>query len=170
MLEVILQVPPDPTVELIKGELIHKRIDRKKYRNKKRKLFGISIELANEELGILGIIDLVEITQDGRLIPVEFKKNSNPNYLPDWIGLCAYALCLEYEGYDIAHLEIYCHESRKRYQKSYDNYLKQLTIQTIRGIRNDTEFKRTTNPNKCKNCANRTFCWVETIQTTIQME
>lgn len=169
-LEVLLQIPPDNTVELLKGELIHNRIDRKQFRNRKRKLFGISVELSHEELGIMGIIDLVELSPDGKLIPVEFKKNSDPSYLPDWISLAAYALCLERDGYEISHLEIYSHDSRKRYRRAYDTNLRQLTISTIHQIRQETEFPRTPNRNKCTRCANRTFCWSETIPTEIKLE
>ena len=169
-LEVLQQVPPDLTVDLLKGEILHQRIDRKKYRSKKRKIFGISVELSDKNLGIHGVIDLVELTQDGKLVPVEFKKNSDPVNLPDWIGLASYALCLENNGYEISHLEIFSHENRKRYSKQYDQKLRKKTIQTIIEMKTASKFPKTDNRNKCLRCANRNFCWANDVNTTIKLE
>lgn len=165
-LECILSIPADPTYELVHGELLHRRVDARRYRSKKRKLFGMSVEVGSK-LGIHGIADLVEYSDSGNLIVVEFRRTGDNLHHADRVGLAAYALCLEEEGYGISHLEMFSFKTRRRSYIRYSNALRNQVISTVREIQTETRFPETNNPNKCTRCANRLICKGSTVSTQI---
>ena len=165
-LECVLSIPADPTYELVHGELLHKRVDARRYRSKKRKLFGMSVEVSSK-LGMHGIADLVEYSDTSDLIVVEFRRTGDELHHADRVGLAAYALCLEEEGYGISHLEVFSFKTRRRSYIRYSSTLRDQVINTVKEIQNETVFPETDNQKKCTRCANQLICKGSTISTQI---
>ncbi len=126
----------------------------------------MSVEVGSK-LGIHGIADLVEYSDSGNLIVVEFRRTGDNLHHADRVGLAAYALCLEEEGYGISHLEMFSFKTRRRSYIRYSNALRNQVISTVREIQTETRFPETNNPNKCTRCANRLICKGSTVSTQI---
>ncbi|HKU37687.1 MAG TPA: CRISPR-associated protein Cas4, partial [Polyangiales bacterium] len=78
-----------------------------------------AIWLTSDVLGITAKIDIVEGHDDGRVIPIEYKRGKVPNvperaYLPERVQLCAQVLLLREHGYMCEQAEIYFAASKQR--------------------------------------------------------
>lgn len=78
-----------------------------------------SVWLTSTTLGITAKIDVVEGTDDGLVVPIEYKRGAAPEvpegaYLPERAQVCAQVLLLREHGYRCDHAEIYFARSRRR--------------------------------------------------------
>lgn len=78
-----------------------------------------AVWLTSEALGITAKIDIVEGNNDGRVVPIEYKRGKSPNiperaYLPERVQLCAQVLLLREHGYTCDHAEVYFAASKQR--------------------------------------------------------
>jgi CRISP-associated protein Cas1 len=78
-----------------------------------------SLWLSSEQLGITGKVDVVEGTESGKVVPIEYKRGTAPNvpegaYAPELVQIGAQALLLRDHGYQCDEGAIYFAGSRKR--------------------------------------------------------
>ncbi len=127
----------------------------------------------SDRLKLSGFADVVE-EQEGKLVPIEYKKGKMGEWLNDHVQLCAQALCLEeMRGCTIAYGYIFYFGSARREEVAFDEVLRQHTEETIqqafslleRGILPPPlagkANKRTALPTmhrKCKDCSLEPLC------------
>lgn len=78
-----------------------------------------SLWLSDDELGVTGKIDLVDVEDDGSVYPVDTKKGTPPReddeiWPADRVQLTLQALLLRSHGYDVEKMAVWYHGSRKR--------------------------------------------------------
>ena len=127
----------------------------------------------SDRLKLSGFADVVE-EQEGKLVPIEYKKGKMGEWLNDHVQLCAQALCLEeMRGCTIPCGYIFYFGSARREEVAFDEVLRQHTEETIqqaftlleRGILPpplaDKASKRTALPTmhrKCRDCSLEPLC------------
>jgi CRISPR-associated exonuclease Cas4 len=79
---------------VLEGQIRHERAHAGGARQESDQMTLRRIYVFSERLRVTGFADLVEIEQ-GRLVPVEYKKGSMGKWLNDHIQLCAQTMCLE---------------------------------------------------------------------------
>lgn len=85
----------------------------------------------SDRLRLSGFADVVE-EQEGKLIPIEYKKGKMGEWLNDHVQLCAQALCLEeMRGCTIPYGYIFYFGSARREEVTFDEALRQHTKETI---------------------------------------
>jgi CRISPR-associated protein Cas1 len=87
-----------------------------------------SVWLSSERLGLTAKIDVVEGTEDGVVVPIEYKRGRAPDllegaYLPERAQLGAHVLLLREHGYTCDSAEIYFAASKKRVPIAIDEPL-----------------------------------------------
>lgn len=87
------------------------------------------LRLRSESLLLQGQADIVEFYQDGRVVPVEYKRGKPKSHRADEVQLCAQGLCLE----EMCHCEIplgflYYGKNRRRTEVPFDPPLRELTV------------------------------------------
>ena len=99
-----------------------------------------SVELSSRKLDLVAKIDLVE-SEDGEVRPVDYKRSKRPHvprqaYDPERVQLCAQGLLLEEHGYRCREGFLYFAGSRERVRVEFDEELRALTLQSLKGLRN----------------------------------
>ena len=99
-----------------------------------------SVELSSRKLDLVAKIDLVE-SEDGEVRPVDYKRSKRPHvprqaYDPERVQLCAQGLLLEEHGYRCREGFLYFAGSRERVRVIFDEELRALTLQSLKGLRN----------------------------------
>jgi CRISPR-associated endonuclease Cas1/CRISPR-associated protein Cas4 len=98
-----------------------------------------SVTLSSDCLGLIARLDLIE-SEDGCVIPVDYKKGKRPHvaggaWEPERVQLCAQALILEEHGYRVREGVLYFVGSRERVRVEFDDTLRALTRNAIDAIR-----------------------------------
>ncbi|MDR2527361.1 MAG: CRISPR-associated protein Cas4 [Rickettsiales bacterium] len=126
----------DENVAIIEGRNQHDTVHSTSIRHREkgvRQLTNLSI--FSHKLNIRGKTDLFEIKGDECYL-VEYKKGKFKNFLNHKIQLCLQTLCIE-EMYNvnISSGYLYFIEENKRYKISIDSELRNISISTIKEIR-----------------------------------
>jgi len=145
-----------------KGRREHDRVDVPEYEIKA----GVRIECAlpvwSDALGLIGKCDVVEFHADGSIYPVEYKHGPRKKGLHDDIQLCAQALCLEdMLNVRIAKGAIYHVKSRRRREVDFDQVLRGLVADTVRGVRDMVGSEDIPEPvygKHCEQCSLKESC------------
>ncbi|MBI1195644.1 MAG: CRISPR-associated protein Cas4 [Gammaproteobacteria bacterium] len=148
-----------------KGRREHDRVDVPEYEIKA----GVRIERAlpvwSDELGLIGKCDVVEFHADGSIYPIEYKHGPRKKGLHDDIQLCAQALCLEdMLNVTIANGAIFHVKSRRRREVEFDQVLRRLVLDTIRGVQEMIEHEDIPEPvygKHCEQCSLKDLCMPE---------
>ena len=98
-----------------------------------------SVELSSTKLGLIAKIDLLE-SENGNATPVDYKRGKRPHvprkaYDPERVQLCAQGLLLEEHGYRCSDGILYFAGSRERVRVYFDEELRALTLNSIKGLR-----------------------------------
>jgi len=98
-----------------------------------------SVELSSKKLDLVAKIDLVE-SEDGEVRPVDYKRGKRPHvprqaYDPERVQLCAQGLLLEEHGYTCREGFLYFAGSRERVRIKFDEELRSLTLESLKGLR-----------------------------------
>ncbi|HEY4033676.1 MAG TPA: CRISPR-associated protein Cas4 [Ktedonobacteraceae bacterium] len=136
--------------------------------------------VGSDRLKLSGFADVVE-EQEGKLVPIEYKKGKMGEWLNDHVQLCAQALCLEeMRGCTIAYGYIFYFGSARREEVAFDEALRQHTEETIQQAFSLLERgvlppplagkanKRTALPTmhrKCKDCSLEPLCLPREVLT-----
>lgn len=95
-----------------------------------------SVWLSSERLGITAKIDVVEGDEDGKVVPIEYKRGTAPDvpggaYLPERAQLCAHVLLLREHGYDCSDGALYFAKNKRRVPILVDAELEEKTIGAV---------------------------------------
>jgi len=98
-----------------------------------------SLELSSQALGLVARLDLAEF-EGRRAVPVDYKRGKRPHvargaYEPERVQLCAQALLLEEQGYEVPEGVLYFVASRERVPVAFDAELRALTHEALAGLR-----------------------------------
>lgn len=118
------------------GRLLHDKADKPKMERRKGVRTVTAMPLAQPQLGITGVADVVEfhMGDDGveHPYPVEYKRGRPKAHRADEVQLCAQALCLEHMlNCQIPEGALYYGETRRRNVVLFDEALRALTCETI---------------------------------------
>lgn len=134
------------SADTVEGSHVHRRVDRpgpnlpdSEELGDQEKFHSRSIELSSNRLGLIARLDLVE-AEDGRVIPVDYKRGKRPHvakgaYDPERVQLCLQGLLLREHGYRCDEGVLYFAASRERVNIAFDDDLISLTESAINGIR-----------------------------------
>ena len=131
--------------DTVEGRHLHRRVDTKSgslpdpeedFENLK---IARSVELSSNKLDLVAKIDLVE-SEDGEVRPVDYKRGKRPHvprqaYDPERVQLCAQGLLLEEHGYTCHEGFLYFAGSRERVRIKFDEELRSLTLESLKGLR-----------------------------------
>lgn len=142
-------------VHVVRGQRGHRRADGGEHRTERGRRVLRSVPLWSESYGLTGRADIVELHDDGRLVPVEYKIGRRHG-LAAHLQLAAQALCLEeMTGTTVPVGGIWFSASRRREEVAMDNVLRQLTTAAIDAVRANlsaTRLPPAPNDNRCKEC------------------
>jgi CRISPR-associated exonuclease Cas4 len=144
------------------GQVLHQRVNQPDQEKRGAVRTAWALRLANEQLGIEGVADVVEYHKqsDGTETPypIEYKRGKPKTHRADEVQLCAQALCLE-EMHDVTVSEgaLFYGETRRRKEVVFDKALRDLTLQTILACRAIVQTKITPkaqyDAKKCRDCS-----------------
>jgi CRISPR-associated exonuclease Cas4 len=121
------------------GRLLHDRADTVAIERRHGVRTVTAMPLSNAELGIAGVADVVEFhtSADGEYpYPVEYKRGKPKSHRADEAQLCAQALCLEAMfAQRIREGALFYGMLRRRQVVEFDDGLRELTLETIGGVR-----------------------------------
>ncbi|HFC8542620.1 TPA: CRISPR-associated protein Cas4 [Neisseria weaveri] len=140
------------------GRVLHERVDGGEPETRKGVRFERSVHVSAENLGVHGVLDMVERDmQTGRLKPVEYKRGKPKPEPFDEIQLCAQALCLEeMTGQTVAEGALWYMQTRHRVPVVFSDGLRAETLDTIAQVRGLLESGITPPPKygkRCKACS-----------------
>lgn len=152
------------------GRALHERVDSGEPECRKGVRFERSVHVCAENLGLTGILDLVE--QDlktGQLKPIEYKRGKPKKEPMDEIQLCAQALCLEeMTGQKIDEGAIWYMQTRHRLPVHFSSELREKTKETIQCVQSLLTGDKTPAPiygKHCKACSLTEICQPTLLQT-----
>jgi CRISPR-associated exonuclease Cas4 len=144
------------------GQVLHQRVNQADQQKRGTVRTVWALRLANVELGIEGVADVVEYHKqsDGAETPypIEYKRGKPKTHRADEVQLCAQALCLEeMHGVDVPEGALFYGEVRRRHPVVFDAELRDLTAQTIVACRTIVQTKTTPKAiyksKKCNACS-----------------
>ncbi len=151
------------------GRSLHERVDSGEPETRKGVRFERSVHVSAQQLGISGIIDMVEHDlASGRLKPVEYKRGKPKPEPFDEIQLCAQALCLEeMTGQTISEGALWYMQTRHRVPVVFSDGLRAQTLAVIRKVRELLDSGTTPPPEygkRCKACSLVEICQPELLE------
>lgn len=122
-----------------------------------------SLRVYSDNLGLVGIADIVEFPASGSPFPIDYKNGRISSWTNHEAQLCAIALCLEEMlSCRIETGAIYHISSRKRHIVHFTEKLRGITIIAVEEIREVFINKRlpavTSNRKLCHNCSLKELC------------
>ncbi|SEP88124.1 CRISPR-associated protein Cas4 [Nitrosomonas ureae] len=144
------------------GQVLHQRVNQADQQKRGAVRTARALRLANAELRIEGVADVVEYHQqaDGTKIPfpIEYKRGKPKAHRADEVQLCAQALCLEeMHGVAVPEGALFYGEVRRRHPVIFDAELRNLTLQTIIACRDIVQTNITPHAiyqaRKCNGCS-----------------
>ena len=125
-----------------------------------------SVTMSSERLGVIAKMDVVEV-EEGRVMPVDFKKGKRPHvaagaYEPERAQVCVQAMILEDNGYVVDHGALWYAGSREKVRVNLDEELRATTLEAIRGLRAAADVRQRPPPlensPKCPRCSLAGIC------------
>ena len=134
------------SADTVEGRHAHRRVDRRGGQlpaaaaaGDHEKLHARSVTLSSERLGLISRMDLIEV-EDGRVVPVDYKRGKRPHvkggaYEPERVQLCVQGLILRDQGYRCDEGVLYFVAGRERVRVPFDDELVSATEQAVAGLR-----------------------------------
>ena len=133
------------SADTVEGTHAHRRVDRaggslpSADTEDFERLHARSVTLSSERLGLIARIDLIE-AQDGRVVPVDYKRGKRPHvkggaYEPERVQLCVQGLILRDHDYECEEGVLYFVAGRERVRVPFDEELVAATEQAVTGLR-----------------------------------
>ena len=145
------------------GRILHERIDAGGSERRSGVTIERSVPLRSLRLGVSGIADVVEMREDNRPFPIEYKRGRPEAHRADEVQLCAQAICLE-EMLDrpVPEGALFYGRSRRRKAVVFDAELRALTERVAADTRSLLAAGDTPPPEfearKCNGCSLREVC------------
>lgn len=150
----------------VRGSRGHQRVDTEGHRSERgrRAIRGLSVW--SERWGLSGRTDVVEVTSDGAVEPVEHKHGTKHGRTAE-VQLCAQALCLE-EMLDLTVSAgwVWYAGTRRRERVVFGTQLRALTAESIERVRAMFLARRlpdAPNDDRCTACQVRGYCLPELV-------
>ena len=150
----------------VRGARAHRRTDDPtKSRKERGKQVLRAVPLWSELHGLSGRADVIEVSDDGAVQPVEHKSGVRHGITAD-LQVCAQAICLE-EMLDtsISEAAIWYGGPRRRFRVDLTSELRRSTLHTIEEIRQqlvEGVLPHAPNDSRCSQCQLRHHCLPET--------
>lgn len=154
------------------GRVLHERVDAGQPEQRRGVRYERAVSLISHRYRVTGKADLLEVYSTGsrdkpRYFPVEYKRGKPK--LKDWdrIQLCAQAFCIE-EMRDTTVTEgaIWYWEVRHRVPVTFNNALRDATVEVIEGARrvlNSGDTPAPVNDRRCRACSLIELCGPKTF-------
>ena len=151
------------------GQVLHQRADSGITKTVKHIRTERSVEVGAPKLGLVGILDALEMNlKTGMYIPVEYKKGKPKKKPVDEVQLCAQALCLEEMlNIDITHGALWYFETKRRYSIPIDQPLREMTLDILEQVKQlfvQQQLPQAHYGNYCKACSLYELCQPKIVQ------
>lgn len=144
------------------GKLLHERVDGGEPETRQGTRFERSVHALSDTLGLSGVLDMVEVSKNGDMHPVEYKHGKPKPTDMDKIQLCSQAMCLEeMTGRTVASGSLWYGKTRHRLAVVFDEELRVKTLATIDSVRTMLQSGQTPLPiydKRCKACSLVDIC------------
>lgn len=144
------------------GRLLHGRVDGGEPETRQGTRFERSVHVLSDTLGLSGVLDMVEVSKNGDMHPVEYKHGKPKPTDIDKIQLCSQAMCLEeMTGRTVASGSLWYGKTRHRLAVVFDEELRAKTLATIDSVRTMLQSGQTPLPiydKRCKACSLVDIC------------
>ncbi|NSM09977.1 CRISPR-associated protein Cas4 [Moraxella bovoculi] len=144
------------------GRLLHERVDSGEPETRQGTRFERGVHVLSDTLGLSGVLDMVEVSKNGDMHPVEYKHGKPKPTDMDKIQLCSQALCLEeMTGRTVASGSLWYGKTRHRLAVVFDDELRAKTLATIDSVRTMLQSGQTPLPiydKRCKACSLVDIC------------
>lgn len=144
------------------GKLLHERVDGGEPETRQGTRFERSVHVLSDTLGLSGVLDMVEVSKNGDMRPVEYKHGKPKPTDIDKIQLCSQAMCLEeMTGRTVASGSLWYGKTRHRLVVVFDEELRAKTLATIDSVRTMLQSGQTPLPiydKRCKACSLVDIC------------
>ncbi len=144
------------------GRLLHERVDSGEPETRQGTRFERSVHVLSDTLGLSGVLDMVEVSKNGDMHPVEYKHGKPKPTDMDKIQLCSQAMCLEeMTGRTVASGSLWYGKTRHRLAVVFDEELRAKTLTTIDSVRTMLQSGQTPLPiydKRCKACSLVDIC------------
>ncbi|MFD5728934.1 CRISPR-associated protein Cas4 [Streptomyces sp. NPDC058368] len=154
----------------IRGTLLHQRVDTpgNQARGTIRTLHALPVW--NDQHGLTGVCDTVELHADSRVLPIEHKSGRYVPGGPGDLQAAAQAMCLE-EMFSrpVPQAVVYSGTDRRRHTIPIDETLRSRVLQTAQQVRNlldRGELPRPPADRRCKRCSLATDCMPKLLTGT----
>ena len=119
------------------GRQLHERVDHGLPESRKGIRYERAVHVSAPSLGLVGILDLVEVNiKTGLCFPVEYKRGTVKPDNRDTVQLCAQALCLEEMlGIPVTQGALWYWQTRHRHPIDLSPELREETLQVIQDTR-----------------------------------
>lgn len=150
--------------DTIRGRTVHRQVDEgggSVPLDAEAPVVARSVDLGDDELGLIAKIDLVE-AEGGRVVPVDYKKGEVPPvpegaWEPERVQVCAQALLLRANGYTCEEGALYFAASRRRVRVPITDALVETTLKARDAARRVAASSQLPPPlvgsTKCPRCA-----------------
>ncbi|WP_250459462.1 CRISPR-associated protein Cas4 [Microbulbifer litoralis] len=148
------------------GRILHERVDSGAAEQRKDVRFERSVMLRSEKYRLTGKLDLLEVHNGGRYIPVEYKRGKPKLQSWDRIQVCAQALCIEeMRSVRVEEGAIWYWEVRRRESVALTEEIRQETLTAVESCHVLIERGETPRPtvekSRCRACSLRDLCGPE---------
>ena len=156
------------SADTLEGRFVHRRVDREQGAmpaadelSPETRLHSRSITVGSDQLGAIARIDLLE-TNDGRVVPVDYKRGSAPDipdgaWEPERVQVCLQGLLLRENGYLCDYGILYFASSQSRVTVEFTDGLISRTIELLQQGRRLCQGEQIPPPlrnsNKCPRCS-----------------
>ncbi len=119
----------------VEGKQLHEKADHGRGETRPGVRIARGLMIKSERYRLIGKADVVEFYDDGRVMPVEYKRGRPKIHEADRVQLCAQGLCLE----DMLNVvveggAIFYGQTRRRLAVPFDEPLRATTLDTIRRL------------------------------------
>jgi CRISP-associated protein Cas1 len=156
------------SADTLDGRLIHRRVDKQEGRvpaaadlSEQVRLHSRSVLVGSERLGATAQIDLIE-TDEGRVIPVDYKRGKPPDvaegaWEPERVQLCLQGLLLRENGYECDEGALYFAAAQERVRVPFTDELTARTLELLEEARHVAQSGQIppplVNSAKCPRCS-----------------
>jgi CRISPR-associated exonuclease Cas4 len=149
----------------LQGSRAHERTDLGMARHERGREVKRGVPLWSERLNLFGRADVVEVLEDGTVVPVEYKRGDRKLCEHERIQLCAQALCLEEMlGVEVREGALYHAKSKRVTPVPIDEHLRCKTVLVVEEVQrcfDDGECPPAVLDVRCEDCSLRASCLPE---------
>jgi len=141
----------------LQGSRSHERTDLAIARHERGKEVRRAVPIWSERLNLFGRADVIEILDDGTVLPVEYKRGDRKVCEHECIQLCAQALCLEEMlGVEVKEGALYHAKSKRLMRVVIDADLRSKTVLVVEQVQrcfDDGDCPQAVSDVRCESCS-----------------